>query len=94
MSTRALLELDKRSHGCILEGRRFGTLELVGLPVWLVAVGGYKVESPAFPLPRSSKSVRTYSFSSLLHLLVDPILLCTSYVASLAYQRFEGKRER
>ena len=78
----------------MLEGRRFGTPESVGLPVWLFAVGGYKVESPAFPLPRSSKCARTYSFSSPLHLLVDPILLRTSYVVSLTYQRFEGKGER
>ena len=49
------------------------------------------MESPAFPLPGSSKSVRTYSFSSPLRLLVDPILLRTSYIASLAYERFEGK---
>ena len=47
---------ERNSHGCILEGRRFGTPESVGLPVWLVAVGGHKVESPAFPLPRSSKA--------------------------------------
>ena len=84
--------ISDRAHS-ILEGRRFGTPESVGLPVWLVAVGGYKVESLAFQLPRSSKSARTYSFSSPLHLLVDPILLRTSYVASLAYQRLEGKRE-
>ena len=86
--------LSDRAHCIRLEGRRFGTPESVGLLVWLVAVGGYKVESLAFQLPRSSKSARTYSFSSPLHLLVDPILLRTSYVASLAYQRFEGKRER
>ena len=52
------------------------------------------MESPAFPLPGSSKSARTYSFSSPLHLLVDPILLRTSCAASLANQRFEGKGER
>ena len=84
---------DCNSHGCILEGRRFGTPESVGLPVWLIAVGAL-VENPAFTLPESSRSARTYCFSSPLHLLVDPILLRTSYIASLAYQRFEGKGER
>ena len=53
------------------------------------------MESPAFPLPGSSKSACVdLFFSSPLHLLVDPILFRMFYVASLAYQRFEGKGER
>ena len=50
------------------------------------------MESPAFLLPGSPKSVQIYSFSSPLHSPKDPSSL--HVLASLTYQCFEGKGAR
>ena len=51
------------------------------------------MESPAFPLPGSSKSAQTYSFSTEPASLTGGSHPPSHFLASLAYQRFKGKGE-